>query len=189
MSRSQRPATRDAQATAQHILIVAQEVFHDRGFDGASTREIAERAELNLALINRYFGSKRALFQDAVADSLRFEALDGVQRQDLCAQLIAEFGAAPTTDQLFDPLTATLKSVANDDVRPMLIDALTRHLLGPISRLLSGPDIEARTLLIASQVLGLALMQRVLGHDLGEAAHVGLDHRLGRALDRLIDED
>ena len=43
------------------LLSAARTLFNQRGFDAASTREIAARAGCNLALISYYFGSKEGL--------------------------------------------------------------------------------------------------------------------------------
>ncbi|MDR3697026.1 TetR/AcrR family transcriptional regulator [Mucilaginibacter sp.] len=45
-----------------HILDVAERVFSDLGFDGASTRMISGEAGVNMAMLNYYFGSKEGLF-------------------------------------------------------------------------------------------------------------------------------
>jgi AcrR family transcriptional regulator len=45
-----------------HILDVAERVFSDNGFDGASTRMISGEAGVNMAMLNYYFGSKEGLF-------------------------------------------------------------------------------------------------------------------------------
>ena len=45
-----------------HILDVAERVFSDFGFDGASTRMISGEAGVNMAMLNYYFGSKEGLF-------------------------------------------------------------------------------------------------------------------------------
>jgi len=45
-----------------HILDVAEKVFSDLGFDGASTRMISGEAGVNMAMLNYYFGSKEGLF-------------------------------------------------------------------------------------------------------------------------------
>src|SRR3546814_14576796 len=49
-------------ATRETILDIAEQEFALRGFAGTSLREIAERAEVNQALINYYFGTKQKLF-------------------------------------------------------------------------------------------------------------------------------
>jgi AcrR family transcriptional regulator len=47
----------------EHILIIAEELFGERGFDGTSVRDIAQSAGVNLAMISYYFGSKEKLLE------------------------------------------------------------------------------------------------------------------------------
>ena len=58
---------RNAAATRAALLDAALALFSEKGFDRATTREIAERAGVDPALIMRYFGSKAALYVAAVA--------------------------------------------------------------------------------------------------------------------------
>jgi AcrR family transcriptional regulator len=45
-----------------HILDIAEKVFSELGYDGASTRLISGEANVNMAMLNYYFGSKEGLF-------------------------------------------------------------------------------------------------------------------------------
>jgi AcrR family transcriptional regulator len=45
-----------------HILDVAEKVFSELGYDGASTRMISGEAGVNMAMLNYYFGSKEGLY-------------------------------------------------------------------------------------------------------------------------------
>jgi TetR/AcrR family transcriptional regulator, regulator of cefoperazone and chloramphenicol sensitivity len=54
--------------TRRRILDTALEIFASEGYEGASTRLLAERAGVNLPAIQYYFGSKEGLFR-AVIDS------------------------------------------------------------------------------------------------------------------------
>jgi len=45
------------------IMDKALEVFAEKGFDSASVRDIAQRAEVNVAMISYYFGSKEKLLE------------------------------------------------------------------------------------------------------------------------------
>ena len=45
-----------------HILDVAEKIFADMGYDGASTRLISGEAGVNMAMLNYYFGSKEGLY-------------------------------------------------------------------------------------------------------------------------------
>lgn len=46
-----------------HILVVAEALFGEKGFDGTSVRDIAQQAGVNLAMISYYFGSKEKLLE------------------------------------------------------------------------------------------------------------------------------
>jgi AcrR family transcriptional regulator len=50
----------------EHILIVAEELFGEKGFDGTSVRDIAQAAGVNLAMISYYFGSKEKLLESLI---------------------------------------------------------------------------------------------------------------------------
>jgi AcrR family transcriptional regulator len=45
-----------------HILDVAERIFSELGYDGASTRAISGEAGVNMAMLNYYFGSKEGLY-------------------------------------------------------------------------------------------------------------------------------
>jgi TetR/AcrR family transcriptional regulator len=68
--RATRPS---AEATRDRILGAAVDLFSERSFDGASTREIAARAGVTQPLVNYHFRSKDELWRAAV-DAL-FERL------------------------------------------------------------------------------------------------------------------
>ena len=46
----------------EHILLHAEKIFAEKGFEGSSTREISEKAKVNVSMISYYFGSKEKLF-------------------------------------------------------------------------------------------------------------------------------
>jgi TetR/AcrR family transcriptional regulator, regulator of cefoperazone and chloramphenicol sensitivity len=52
--------------TRQRLIAAAFEVFAERGYAGASTRHLAERAGVNLPAIQYYFGNKEGLYRAAV---------------------------------------------------------------------------------------------------------------------------
>jgi AcrR family transcriptional regulator len=50
------------------ILAVAEQLFAENGFDGTSVRDIAQLANVNLAMISYYFGSKEKLLEALIED-------------------------------------------------------------------------------------------------------------------------
>ncbi|MFC4261646.1 TetR/AcrR family transcriptional regulator [Ferruginibacter yonginensis] len=64
----------------QHILETAEELFAIKGYEASTVRDIADAAQVNLAMISYYFGSKEKLmlqlFHDRMkATKLRVESL------------------------------------------------------------------------------------------------------------------
>lgn len=55
--------------TRTELLKAAAQVFSQHGFRGSTTRRIAETAGVNEVTLFRYFGSKEALLQEAIANS------------------------------------------------------------------------------------------------------------------------
>src|SRR3982750_722648 len=51
-----------------HILTVAEQLIAEKGFDGTSVRDIAQLANVNLAMISYYFGSKEKLLEALIED-------------------------------------------------------------------------------------------------------------------------
>jgi AcrR family transcriptional regulator len=58
--------------TETKIKAAARAVFHKKGFAGTRTRDIAEEANMNLALLNYYFKSKKKLFGLIMSETLAF---------------------------------------------------------------------------------------------------------------------
>jgi len=49
-----------------HIIETAMDLFAGKGYEGTSIRDIEEKASVNLAMVNYYFGSKEKLFENIV---------------------------------------------------------------------------------------------------------------------------
>lgn len=87
---------KDRCATEERLLLAAEQVFSKLGFNGATTRMIAKKADINLALINRYFDGKYGLFlkvlenksQKLHTEGLPYPAKDNLIDECVCfAQL------------------------------------------------------------------------------------------------------
>src|SRR3954471_24536430 len=60
---------RDAVATRRALLQAAGALFHERGYERTTVREIGERAGVDAALIARYFGGKEGLYLASLAEA------------------------------------------------------------------------------------------------------------------------
>src|SRR6202795_4666407 len=82
-ARATRPARRSPgprPGAEDRLLESALVVFAERGFDGATTRDIAAHARVNLGLVQYYFGGKEKLWRAAVDRAFAgfWSALEGV---------------------------------------------------------------------------------------------------------------
>lgn len=73
------PAEPSPPDARERILEAALAAFAERGFDGATTRDIATRADVNLGLIKYYFDGKLNLWKSAVDRAFErlLQSLDG----------------------------------------------------------------------------------------------------------------
>jgi AcrR family transcriptional regulator len=58
-------------STEEKIKLAARKVFHQKGFSASKTRDIAEEAGINLALLNYYFRSKEGLFSVVMLETFQ----------------------------------------------------------------------------------------------------------------------
>lgn len=54
------------------ILDVAEHLFASQGFEAVSIREISKAAEINIAMVSYYFGSKEKLYEEVINRKLIF---------------------------------------------------------------------------------------------------------------------
>jgi AcrR family transcriptional regulator len=62
---------REEDGAELRIKEAARQLFQEKGFDGVRTREIAEKAGINSALLHYYFRSKEKLFRIIMNESIR----------------------------------------------------------------------------------------------------------------------
>lgn len=59
------------QTTEEKIKLAAKKLFHEKGYGQTKTRDIAEAAGINTALLNYYFRSKENLFNIIMLESVQ----------------------------------------------------------------------------------------------------------------------
>ena len=66
-----------AQTTKEQLLFAGGELFAEHGYDGVSTRAIAEKAGVNLGSIHYHFGSKENLYIEAFSYAMDEKRCNG----------------------------------------------------------------------------------------------------------------
>jgi len=100
-------ATRKGERTRERILDHAEALFAERGFEGASLREIARRAGIREPGLYNYFSGKPALYEAVLERGLRPLA-DELERRLAADAALAELPAVMTDLLLAHPPMAAL---------------------------------------------------------------------------------
>ena len=161
--RGRRPGGADTRAA---LLAAARAEFADRGYDSATVRAIADRAGVDAAMVNHWFGGKERLFTAAMdlpidPKAVLTELLPGDPEQ-LGERVVRRFLTTWDHTDGGRPLAALIRSVASHETAARLV----RQFVGVFVRRIVGsvaPDrVELRTALCASQLVGLGLTRYLL---------------------------
>jgi AcrR family transcriptional regulator len=149
------------------LLLAAREEFAAKGYDGATVRGIAARAGVDPALVHHYFGTKEALFTNAMQFPVEPAKLipeilaDGVDQagERLVRTLLRIWGNPATRE----PALALVRSaVTHEAAASMLRQFASRALVRRVAAELDLPEAQLRVSLIASHIVGLALLRYVI---------------------------
>jgi TetR/AcrR family transcriptional regulator len=100
-----RPKADDPEARAK-IAAAAEELFAERGFDGAAIRDIARKAGVNGAMIHYYFGNKEGLYRamlEGAASTVRALLIETTDRSGSTRDRLASFVDAYAAYMLSQP--------------------------------------------------------------------------------------
>ncbi|MBV8649857.1 MAG: TetR family transcriptional regulator [Alphaproteobacteria bacterium] len=87
----------DEKGTRERILRVAEQLFAEHGFNGVSVRTLTAAANVNLAGVSYYFGSKEGLLAAIYDSHCRPMAEERLRRLAACAE---RKGRAPLLEQI-----------------------------------------------------------------------------------------
>ncbi|GAA4580445.1 TetR/AcrR family transcriptional regulator [Planotetraspora phitsanulokensis] len=157
--------TRDREATGERILAAAGELFAEHGYDQVTVRMIASAAGANVALVNRYFGSKANLFATVLITASTVTAAIEGDLARLPARL-AEHVAHRLRTGASEPLVRMLdRAGTSPEIRAVLTARVETGLVDAISARLPGPQARERALLATVIILGAGSLRRLLGPD------------------------
>ncbi|MER7331889.1 MULTISPECIES: TetR family transcriptional regulator [unclassified Micromonospora] len=154
--------------TREAILGAARDAFAERGFDGASIRAIAAAARVDPALVHHYFGSKDQLFLAAMhapvdPGELLPKVLAG-DREGLGERLVRTFLGVWDSPAGTAGVALLRSAVSNEWTARLLREFLVSQVLRKVLDQLDADPAELplRGSLVASQMIGLAMMRHVV---------------------------
>lgn len=176
------------------IVVAARYEFAQHGYDRATMRSIAGRADVDPATIYRFFRDKNELLAAAVefpvGDDVVASVLsnvDGLSGPTMLRELLGLWQDPDVAERL----VAMLRVAATHDQAGAAVSGLVdRVVLRGLVAELDDEDAELRAALVASQLAGLALLRLVIPLDALAGASVDdLAAAIGPNVDRYLRGD
>jgi len=169
MAEAPSPRRRDSAASRDRLLAAASELFADRGYDQATSRDIGIRAEVDPTMIARYFGGKAQLFIAVLRSEEDSEQpLDVLvpERLQSLIERTGKRGPGPV-------LQAALKPYDNAEAQDAALTELDYRVLAPLRERFAREGTDQPEL--RADVLAAAVIGVILGR------HAGTFDRLSKA--------
>jgi len=171
---------RDPVRTKARILAAAVETFTELGYSQAGLRDIAARAEVASSLPVRYFGTKAALFEAALVETVRTNSVFTWKKDAFgttMIRLIRERSSVAITAML-------MMALADPESRDVALRVWREHMIAPLAEWLGPPDPEGRAGMLFALMSGLTF--QVHGLASGEIS-ADAEHWAARTLQALVD--
>ncbi len=168
--------------TKNKLLKIAAEMFARHGYEGVSTRELAQKAKVNLSAINYYFGSKQNLYQAVIDDIIAIIA-DGFRQPADEALADCRSSGLPPREKIKMIIFKLLDFMCQNNISDVEASLLVKEIVTPspaydnlyakifkpmhqtVSELIAAelklmPE-DQRVLLLAHTLFGQAMMFRI----------------------------
>lgn len=149
-----------SERTRSAIEDAARQLFAERGYERTTIREIAALAQIDPALVIRYFGSKDELFSLVAEPDLQLPNLSAIAPSRIGEALVRHFldmweGGSG--------MPILLRSAASNASAAQSLERIFARQVFPVIASVGEPSTALqRAGLVASQLLGLALTRYIL---------------------------
>ncbi|UWR16183.1 TetR/AcrR family transcriptional regulator [Sulfitobacter sp. M368] len=145
--------------TREKLLLHGRRLLWAQGYTSVSLRQIAKAADVDVALISRYFGGKMGLFDTTLAGafddpSARAKSTD--QLMDLMTQL---FVTAPRGGEMPSVVRMILSNAHDDEVGEKVRRLTHDNFYAPLLVIIGCP---ARTALFMAVLLGISVVEKTI---------------------------
>ncbi len=139
----------------------AAELFAERGFEQTTVRDVAARAEVNQALLFRYFGSKQELFAEVLNRNSE-TLLETVPPAELPRRILENVLSEGAVVGGEHTLVGMLRSFGDERAARVLRDELGESYSRRLARLSDARDARLRADLVLAWLFGIGMLRSVL---------------------------
>ena len=149
------------------MLVAARKRFLEESYDNVSLREIAGDAGVDVALVNRYFGSKEGLFKEVLSSGKK--KFDGnrtvAELPAYLANVIIDDDCGGEPNENVERLLIILRSASSAKAAEIVRQSMLEDVLDPFVKLLDGSDSQMRASLCMALIMGVKVQRTIMGVD------------------------
>jgi len=149
------------------MLAAARSRFLEESYDNVSLREIAGDAGVDVALVNRYFGSKEGLFKEVLSSGKK--KFDGNRTADempaYLAGIIIDDDCGDEPNENVERLLIILRSASSAKAAEIVRQSMIEDVLDPFVKLIEGNDPQMRASLCMALIMGAKVQRTIMGVD------------------------
>ena len=148
--------------TRERILQAAIARFSRNSYTDTGLRDLADDVRVDVSYVHRCFGSKKALFTEALEQRMRTLNFPP-DRHGTFGEFFAELadGARTPAEDDLRPLDMIVASLGNREAKPVLREAITNSFVTPLATMY--PEVSRREITLAlAMLMGVAICARVL---------------------------
>lgn len=151
---------RKSERTRDIILAAARELFAADSYDDVGLRDIGEAAGVDAALVNRYFGSKEALFAEALESGAEdLDIFRGTTEE--FSERVAAILIEPKEGAKLESFLMLLQSATSQKSSHLTEEFLHRRLRQPLKSWRRGNHDPVKAQLVLSIILGTAFSRTI----------------------------
>lgn len=140
------------------ILLAARELFSERGYAEVGLRQVAARAGVSLALVQKHFGTKAELFEAALRGAQKLESLLGHGREGFGAGAVAKLVASAQDN----PMAMLVRAAANPETAAIAARLLSEDVIRDLADWLGDGARRDRAIAITMLCSGFMLYRHML---------------------------
>lgn len=173
----------DSQDSRTRLLEAARTLFTERGYERTTVREIGRLADVDPALIARYFGSKAALYLESLRPAGTASSQTPIDLTGSLSGLFERVDASRPTPALH----AAIQRHEHDEIQDAAVAVLTARLVEPLRARAADAGLDQAQL--RAEVAVVALAGILLSRSSGalEAVTAASPDEIGAIVGALID--
>lgn len=179
---SQRKQGESSPAKAK-LLMAAKQVFSTVGYSEAGIRKIAEVVGVSPTILFRHFGTKAALFEEALIVAMGERGFPADRNG--FGRHVADMLVDP--QQLNCPHTMTVLATGNEEAREIVARVMQKYAIEPMVEWLGPPNAESRAREIMALCAGFVLYHSQFILSLDRSADTHMVDWLARTIQAIVD--